>query len=73
MSRSEPHIVIPYVVIWHDKETSHLAFRTNFGDYRGSEPIDMDDEDSKRLAIGRIIESVLRVTGKLRLDIEFLV
>lgn len=67
---SEPHTVVPYVVITH--EQSRLLFSTNFKDYRGSKTYDRDNEDSKRLAVGRIIESVLRVTGALRLDIEFI-
>lgn len=67
---SERHIAIPYVVI--SAEPTRVLFRTNFGDYQGSEPCDASDEDSKRLAIGRIIESVLRVTGALRLDVEFI-
>ena len=74
---SEPHTVIPYVVISADTpvETGDyvLRFRTNFGDYSGSEPANMDDDDSKRMALGRIIESVLATTGATRLDIEFIV
>ena len=74
---SEPHTVIPYVVISAEPTMPTgsyvLKFQTNFGDYSGSEPAHMDDDDSKRMALGRIIESVLAVTGAQRLDIEFIV
>lgn len=75
---SEPHKVIPYVVITTTEPGTAtgryaMMFRTNFGDYNGSEPADINDDDSKRMALGRIIESVLAVTGATRLDIEFIV
>ena len=77
---SEPHTVIPYVVIYADQHAVGdytIFFRTNFGPvdnpYCGSEPANMDDEDSKTRAVGRIIASVLSVTCALRLDIEFLI
>ena len=74
---SEPHKVIPYVVISAEPRMPTgayaLKFETNFGGYSGSEPANMDDEASKERAIGRIIASVLSVTGATRLDIEFIV
>lgn len=76
---NEPHTVVPYVVITHTYNPRQrqpgyaLEFRTDYDDYRGSEPANINDDDSKRLAVGRIIESVMSVTGATRLDIEFIV